>query len=484
MSSLVAVINRNGEDALETAATMLETLKTDKTETFGIASSSKAIIKNDLQAVLKAKIKSALLVGYLFSKILDTDKPQLLKLEGGTIAFDGRIYSSKNFADALATTTTPNHDNKRKLADLLKKTDGDFVLVLVEPERILACRSPIGCRPLYQGQNATYVALASERKALWKIGIKETCSFPPGHITITDKHGFKSTPIKTLKYAKSKQMIMKTAARKLQTLLEDSVRKRVSGLKEVAVAFSGGLDSSIIAYLAKKSNIDVQLIHVSLRNQPETEYAKKAAEELKLPINIHIYEEEDLETVVPKVLWRIEEPDPVKTSIGIPLYWAAENAARKDFRVLLAGQGADEMFGGYKRYVDEYLQHGDAAAQRQMFEDITKIHENNIERDFKICTCHSVELRLPFATYKIAKFAVSLPIELKLERSQNTLRKLVLRNAAKNLGIPENIVEKHKKAIQYTTGVSRVLEKICKKKKITLKEYLQMAFQNATKRMA
>jgi asparagine synthase (glutamine-hydrolysing) len=95
-----------------------------------------------------------------------------------------------------------------------------------------------------------------------------------------------------------------------------------------------------------------------------------------------------------------------------------------------------------------------------------------------------VELRLPFATYKIAKFAVSLPIELKLERSQNTLRKLVLRNAAKNLGIPENIVEKHKKAIQYTTGVSRVLEKICKKKKITLKEYLQMAFQNATKRMA
>ncbi|MCJ7470121.1 hypothetical protein MUO74_06445, partial [Candidatus Bathyarchaeota archaeon] len=183
MSSLVAVINRNGEDALETAATMLETLKTDKTETFGIASSSKAIIKNDLQAVLKAKTKSALLIGYLFSKILDTDKPQLLKLEGGTIAFDGRIYSSKNFADALATTTTPNHDNKRKLADLLKKTDGDFVLVLVEPERILACRSPIGCRPLYQGQNATYVALASERKALWKIGIKETCSFPPGHIT-------------------------------------------------------------------------------------------------------------------------------------------------------------------------------------------------------------------------------------------------------------------------------------------------------------
>ena len=484
MNSLVAVINRNGEDATETAAAMLKTLKTDKTETFGIASSSTIIVKTDLQAILKTKTNSNTLIGYLFSKTLKTDRPQLLKLEGGTMAFDGRIYSPKNFADTLATTTTPNHDNKRKLAELIKKTDGDFALVLVEPERILACRSPIGCRPLYQGQNSAFVAIASERKALWKIGIKETCSFPPGHIATADKRGFKFIPMKILKCTKSKQMTMKTAARKLQTLLEDSVKKRTSDLKEVAVAFSGGLDSGIIAHLAKKSNIAVHLVHVSLRNQPETEHAKKAAEELKLPISIHIYEEEDLEKVIPKVLWQIEEPDPIKTSIGVPLYWTAENATRKGFKVLLAGQGADEMFGGYKRYVDEYFQHGDAAAQRRMFEDTAGIHESNIERDFKICNFHNIELRLPFATYKIAKFAISLPIKLKLERSQNTLRKLVLRNAAKNLGIPENIAEKPKKAIQYTTGINRALEKICRKKKIAIKEYLQMAFQNAAKRMA
>jgi asparagine synthase (glutamine-hydrolysing) len=425
-----------------------------------------------------------MLIGYLFSKTLNTDKPQLLKLKGGTMAFDGRIYSPKNFADTLATTTTPNHDNKRKLEKLLKKTDGDFALVLVEPERILTCRSSIGCRPLYQGQNSVFVAIASERKALLKIGIKETCSFPPGYIATADKRGFKFIPTKILKCAESKQMTMKTAARKLQTLLEDSVKKRTSDLKEVAVAFSGGLDSSIIARLAKKSNINVHLVHVSLRNQPETEHAKKAAEELKLPISIHIYEEEDLEKVIPKVLWQIEEPDPIKTSIGIPLYWTAENAAKKGFRVLLAGQGADEMFGGYKRYVDEYFQHGDTAAQRRMLEDTAGIHESNIERDFKICNFHTIELRLPFATYKIAKFAISLPIELKFERSQNTLRKLVLRNTAKNLGIPENIVEKPKKAIQYTTGINKALEKICRKKKIAVKEYLQVVFQNTAKRMA
>ena len=92
-----------------------------------------------------------------------------------------------------------------------------------------------------------------------------------------------------------------------------------------------------------------------MENEPEVEYAKQAAEELKLPLYCYLHAEHEVLQTIPKVIGAIEEPHPVKVSIGIPIYWTAEKTAEMDFRVMLAGQGADELFGGYKRYLDEYL---------------------------------------------------------------------------------------------------------------------------------
>jgi asparagine synthase (glutamine-hydrolysing) len=121
---------------------------------------------------------------------------------------------------------------------------------------------------------------------------------------------------------------------------------RVSGTKEIAVAFSGGLDSSVVAFLAKKCRVNVHLMHVSLENRPETAEAKKAADDLDLPIEVHLFRESDVEKILPTVIGLIEEPDPVKAGIGVSFYWAAKKVAEAGFQVLLAGQGADELFGG------------------------------------------------------------------------------------------------------------------------------------------
>ncbi len=144
---------------------------------------------------------------------------------------------------------------------------------------------------------------------------------------------------------------MDEAAKKLQALLEESIQRRVHGLKEVAVAFSGGLDSSVVAFLASKCGVKVNLLHVSLENQEETEVAIEAADELDLPLQVDLFKDSDVEKTLPKVVALIEEADPVKASIGVPFYWAAEKAAEAGFKVMLAGQGADELFGGYQRYV-------------------------------------------------------------------------------------------------------------------------------------
>jgi asparagine synthase (glutamine-hydrolysing) len=122
------------------------------------------------------------------------------------------------------------------------------------------------------------------------------------------------------------------------------------------------------------------------------------------------------------------------------------------------------------------LLHGKEKARRAMFDDAVKLHESNIERDVKICGFHDVELRLPFASYQIAQFALNLTVELKIERKADSLRKLVLRKVAVDMGLPSSIVEKPKKAVQYATGINDVLKKLAKKQKMTITEYVNKLF--------
>jgi asparagine synthase (glutamine-hydrolysing) len=213
-----------------------------------------------------------------------------------------------------------------------------------------------------------------------------------------------------------------------------------------------------------------------LVDHPETEEAKKAAEELKLPIQVYLFREADVGEIISKVVGLIEEPDPVKASIGVPFYWTAEKTAEAGFKVLLAGQGADELFGGYQRYINDYLSYGKEKVRRTIFDDAVKLHESNIERDVKICNFHDAELRLPFASYQIAEFATSLPVELKIERNADSLRKLVLRKVAENVGLPKSIADKPKKAVQYSTGINDALKNLAKKQKTTVKEYVYRLF--------
>jgi asparagine synthase (glutamine-hydrolysing) len=484
MGAIIAVINKRGENATETAVGMLEMSKHKGVEAFGLASPTTVCIEKSVEALRKKGVDSPVIIGHAFSKVFITDKPQPLRLEDAALVFEGRVYPTvAGISDAEAAAKQLQKNREDAVRNLIKETEGNFTFAVAEHKRLIAGRDVTGVYPFYYGENADLAALASERKALWSVGIKTVNSFPPGHMAFIDEHGFKFKPIKTLACSRPKKITMQAASKKLQKLLQHSTKERVSGLEKVAVAFSGGLDSSIIAYLAKNSGVDVHLIHVSLKNQPEIDHAKQAAEKLKLPIHVYLYDEGDVKEILPKILWLIEEQDPVKASIGIPIFWAAEKTAEMRFKVMLAGQGADELFGGYKRYADDYSRYGREKVRRMILNDILKMYETNFERDFKICNFHNVELRLPFATGEIAKFAIDLPVELKIVSPDYGLRKLVLREVAENLGLPQFIVKKPKRAIQYTTGTNKTLKKLARREGSAIKEYVQKTFQTAVKRM-
>lgn len=483
MGAITAIVSKKNENVAKKAVTMLKMVEHKDAETFGLASPTTVIIGKSIGDLQDKEPSSSVLIGHVFSKILMSDAPQPIKFHEGTFVFEGRIYSLNTEFSSVEFVTEKLNQNLENAEALIKDFEGGFAFAVAESGRLMAGRDSLGSYPLYYGENTALAALASERKALWKIGIKQAHSFPPGHIAVVDKHGFRFKPAKTLAHARTKQITMQTAAKKLSSLLQQSVKQKVSGLKEVAVAFSGGLDSTIIASLAKKFGVEVHLISVSLKNQPEIEQAKKAAEALNLPLHICLYSEKTVEKVLPKVLWLIEDANPVRTSIGIPVFWTAEKTSKMGFRVMLAGQGADELFGGYKRYLNDYMQYGEEFVQKTIFNDIIKMYENNFERDTKICNFHNVELRLPFAIHQLAKFAASLPLKLKIESPNDALRKTVLRKVAEDIGLPRFIVKKPKRAMQYATGVNKVIKKLAKEKGYSTREYLQEMFQTVFKRM-
>jgi len=474
MGKLAAILNKKGEDATQTVATMLKIMSQEATGTYGIASPSILEIKDRTDSLRDLNLGSHIIIGHLFSKTLNQDRPQPIQLHNAALIFEGRTYpppTGKSDAETIAERL--KQPTEAKIKTLIKNVEGDFALVVAGPERLIATRDRFGARPLYYGENTCFVALASERKALWKIGIENPATFPPRYVAVANTNGFTFRLAEEARHWKPTSQDMQTAANKLLELLRRSIRVRTRGMEKIAVAFSGGLDSSLIALLAKQTGTQVHLIHASLHDQPETEHAIQAAKQLDLPIHVHEYTKEDLEQTLSSVLWVVEEADPIKASIAIPMYWTAKKAAEMKLKIMLAGQCADELFGGYKRYVDAYTRFGGEQASKMMQDDIARLHEANLERDVKICASCGVEVRLPFLAREIVEFATDASIELKMEPKPDTLRKLVLRQIAKKLGLPESVLGRPKKAIQYATGVDKALRKLARSEQLSTREYLQ-----------
>jgi asparagine synthase (glutamine-hydrolysing) len=478
LGALTAVLNKAGTDASETAVTMLRALSPASTDNFGLASPSSVKIEKTIDALRNVRLNSNIIVGYRFSRILHSDRPQPVHLGNAALVFDGRTYPSRDTSHHELFPGKPSHDLEEAAEMFISKSTSDYAFVLAEASRLVAGRDPVGVRSLYFGENDKLSALASERKALWKIGVDGDYSFPPGNVAVISKAGVWFKPVRTIAYSWPRPITMRGAAWELEELLRHSVRRRVSGLEEVAIAFSGGLDSCVIARLAEAAVSSVQLVHVSLEKKEETEHAREAADTLKLPILTSLFKEEDVKKDLPVVLRIIEEADPVKTAIAVPIYWAAQQVSRMGLSIMLAGQGADELFGGYMRYMDDYLVHGEEAVRRSMFQDVALLCENNLERDSKLCSFHNVELRLPFATVEMAEFALGLPISLKIDPEKSGGRKLVLRKTAENIGLPESISKRPKRAVQYATGVDGALKKLAKPQG-SVRRFLQNEFRKS-----
>ncbi len=238
----------------------------------------------------------------------------------------------------------------------------------------------------------------------------------------------------------------------LAELLRDSIQCK----GEIVLAFSGGLDSGILAYLLKDCN--VKLYTAGVQGSKDLENAKEAAKILSLPLQIIDLNEYDiLEGIL--FLKRIEPSiGAVEVSFELPLYFVCSYADEQD---IYTGQGSDELFGGYAKYLDN---------PALMTEDLNKLLAKTKPRENKIATLLGKNLHTPYLSDRVIEFARNIPLELKIK---NGVRKYILREAAAYLGVPESIVEREKKAAQYGSGIWKLMKKMAKERDLSVDEFVK-----------
>ncbi len=236
---------------------------------------------------------------------------------------------------------------------------------------------------------------------------------------------------------------------RLAELISSSVEKALED--RVAVAFSGGVDSSTIAAVARK-HASVELFSVGMPGSEDLEYSEKVAASLGLQLNKLLLDQQSVLDAYARC-HALLPLDLLKLEILVPAYRAAEAAAKKGHKVLLFGSGAEELFVGYERY---YLYREEGKDLDALLkEEFRTLPKREIAWIRKICRHFGIDARFPFYDKKLADAMFSVPLEERMDDRQ--LKKGMLREAARMLGAPELAVSRKKKAMQYGSGVHKVL---------------------------
>lgn len=249
---------------------------------------------------------------------------------------------------------------------------------------------------------------------------------------------------------------LKQAKGALLELLESSIERNVPK-HEFALLFSGGIDSVLLALVFKKLGLEFTCFFgfVEGLGQPkDLAFAKKAAGFLDVPLVTASVSLSNLENLVAETVSVIGFVNPVQVGVALPLSLACKKASALGYRHVFSGMGADELFCGYAKFRNS------RAVVVDSLKLVQQLPETDLKRDQAIANVNKLQLRTPFLDAGLLKFALSLPKKHKLSRGQN---KLVLRELAKDLGLPKELVYRKKTAAQYGSNSDKALEKLAKK---------------------
>lgn len=375
---------------------------------------------------------------------------------------DGEIYNYQELKDTvLKEHTFRTKSDSEVIVHLYEEfgykfcnmLDGDFAFVIIDGDNYIAARDAVGVKPLYYGLDERgRIYFSSEMKSIAD-QCKSFSTFPPGHY-YTGKTGF-------VKYYNPEYEDHSNANKSLdldlvRESLIDATRKRLLSEVPVGVILSGGLDTSLISSIAsgllKDSGKKLPSFSIGLdADSPDNIMARKAAEFLGTDHHeIHFTVEEGV-AVLEKVIYHIETYDIISVRSSVPMYLLSKAIADQGVKVILSGEGADEVFGGHL-----YFRNAPSAEefQDETIERVQKLFTADLLRADKTTMAHGLEARIPFLDKDFLDVAIRIKTEEKQPKTYDGIEKYILRKAfdtTENPYLPAEVLWRQKE--QFSDGV-------------------------------
>lgn len=353
------------------------------------------------------------------------------------------------------------------LTEVARQLDGDFAIVVVDLKEgtVTVARDPYGVRPLFFASGSGWTGLASELKGFpRKPNATLVEVVEPGTVvtySLGGKVAKKDTvwhqpPWLKTPYWRSSLEGLTAGGQALKHALEEAVKKRLTTVRAVGACLSGGLDSSLVAaiaakQLAKKGG-QLHTYSVGMEGSPDLIAARLVAKHIKSVHHERILTAEECLAAIPEVVKAIESFDITTVRASVGNYFVGRLVATEtpDVKVVLNGDGADEVLGGYL-----YMRAApdDAAFEAETDRLLAEIHRYDVLRSERSMAAHGLESRSPFLDRQFVSVARSLPTDA-LRPSASMMEKSILRTAFSTDGLlPEKVLWRRKEA--FSDGISR-----------------------------
>ncbi|MBE6518617.1 MAG: asparagine synthase [Thermoplasmata archaeon] len=253
----------------------------------------------------------------------------------------------------------------------------------------------------------------------------------------------------------------------LQNALVSAIKSQVQG-EDIAVAFSGGLDSGLVAAIAKEYARSVTLYTSGKDQSYDVVMAQEMSERLGLPW-LHIpLTEDNIEARLREMISITGTSSPLTLSFELPLFFVCRTVREK---YVLSGQGSDELFAGYSKYIGLSIEELD----RMRKADLGKLISSTIPHETKVADHFGRKVLYPYMDSIVTMQVNALDLN-ELKPADADHRKMLLRQVATNLGYPF-IAEKKKKAAQYGSGTMDLVRKVAENKGMTYAELVDSIYK-------
>lgn len=362
-----------------------------------------------------------------------------------------------------------------KVGDFMRMSEAEVTALLLKSDCVMAVRDELGCRILYYGSGSGVVAFSNRRSVVERAGLEAKVA-PPGATIKASGGKIKGISVwRRVPESYDKDLRLERVVEELSPILKNAILKRSRG--GVGVLFSGGLDSTLIASILSELGIKCRLYCSGLEGSKDVENAISTGEEVGLEVKVRYISEEELEDALPTVV-KIVGGDVLNVELAIPLLFVLDAALKDGCSFVMNGTGADELFGGYSRFVTVLKEGGYEALQSALVSSLRTISERDLIREEEVAGSIGVLLRRPFLDVHLVEYAVRIPPQLKLAvKNGEYIRKYVLRRVAEHLHVPRSAVERKKLAFQYGSGVDKALRKIALKRGFTKEKAREAGFK-------